>query len=92
MVILIASVGDCDKLVLLEEVDEKVSIDFSDVNIDDWLCSRTIWLLSQSEFYISEDYNISMDDYPGFISASLGYPCNSNVCHGGIYVSKNLSK
>ena len=46
MVILIASVGDCDKLVLLEEVDEKVSIDFRDVNIDDWLCGRTIWLLS----------------------------------------------
>ena len=92
MVILIVSDGDYDKLVLLEGVDEKVSIDFSNVNIDDWLCGRTIWLLSQSEFYISEDYNISMDDDPGPISASLGNPCNPNVCHGGIYVSKNLSK
>ena len=46
MVILIASDGDCDKLVLLEGVDEKVSIDLSNVNIDGWLCSRTIWLLS----------------------------------------------
>ena len=46
MVILIVSVGDCDKLVLLEGVDEKVSIDSSNVDIDDWLCSRTIWLLS----------------------------------------------
>ena len=46
VVILIASDGDYDKLVLLEGVDEKVSIDFSNVNIDDWLCGRTIWLLS----------------------------------------------
>ena len=46
MVILIASFGVCDKLVLLEEVDEEIFVVTSNVYCNDWLCSRTIWLLS----------------------------------------------